>query len=160
MWRPLRGCPVPNAQVHCWSEVYLSPTVLLRYSIESVMDITSYELQKGKEIYLVKSKCTSTGELISIGSAQKYWQDQRQCSGHRRRLPATLLTQLLYPLLAKSEKGATATSRSCCNILVLVIVLIRRANFLYNKLYTCLLEVWRSIYFRHLCSGIIGSTLN
>ena len=75
-WEGAR-CPVPNAQVHCWSEVYLSPTVLLRYSIESVMDITSYELQKGKEIYLIKSKGTSTGELISIGSAQKYWQDQK-----------------------------------------------------------------------------------
>ena len=77
MWRPLRGCPVPNAQVHCGSEVYLSPTGLLQYSIESVMDIKSHELQKRKEIYLVKSKITSTGELISIGSAQKYWQDQK-----------------------------------------------------------------------------------
>ena len=65
MWRPLRGCPVPNAQVHCGSEVYLSPTGLLQYSIESVMDIKSHELQKRKEIYLVKSKSTSTGKLIS-----------------------------------------------------------------------------------------------
>ena len=109
---------------------------------ESVTDLTKLqnELQKRIEIDLVKSKSTSIGDPIRTGSAQKYWQEQRQWSGHRRRLPATLLTQLLCTLCLpkvrmeqQPQAGAVATS-IWSQAKGLVIVLIRRANFFY-KLY-------------------------